>query len=211
MKEKDALYYHDLILYIKSCADIIEIEDDEVKERIKERQEDIPHLDEKGFWCELTEFNKDLFEFTLNISRKCNVVLQGPSDLANYPEETEALLKTYFIKIAQDYSETPGSRYIEDGSYSGEDFRDNYLEQRYLECLQAERKLVIDFDGGYGYNAGFLEEVFGGLIRKGYRALDLINNIVFISEDEPQIIEDIMIFMLEEDQRRFPRERKIQD
>lgn len=205
---KDALYYRDLIFYIEVCAGITKGEDSERFEHLNKKMAMIEHTENKRIYYTPTEFSYDVFMIAKELVNAYEWIKDGAKSLAKYPQETEELLKTYFIRIAKDYSEIPGARYIEDGLYSGEDFRDNYLEQRYLKCLKAERKLVIDFDGGYGYNVGFLEEVFGGLIRKGYRALDLINNIVFISEEEPKIIEDITNFMLEEDQRRFPRERK---
>ena len=123
-------------------------------------------------------------------------------------KETDELLKRFYINIAEDYSETPGSRYISDGPFSGEEFRDKLLEPRYLNCLHLGIKLIIDFDGGYGYPIAFLEEAFGGLVRKGYSGIDLLNNIVFISNEEPEIIEDITKFILEEEQRQFPRSRE---
>ncbi len=31
------------------------------------------------------------------------------------------------LKISEDYSETPGGRYIKEGKFSGEDFRNTHL------------------------------------------------------------------------------------
>ena len=123
-------------------------------------------------------------------------------------KETNELLKSFHINIAQDYSETPGARYISDGPFSGEEFRDKLLEPRYLNCLPLGIKLIIDFDGAYGYPITFLEEAFGGLVRKGYSVIDLLNNTIFVSNEEPKIIEDIKKLILEEEQRQFPRSRK---
>ena len=123
-------------------------------------------------------------------------------------KETNELLKSFHINIEQDYSETPGARYISDGPFSGEEFRDKLLEPRYLNCLPLGIKLIIDFDGGYGYPITFLEEAFGGLVRKGYSGIDLLNNTIFVSNEEPKIIEDIKKLILEEEQRQFPRSRK---
>ena len=123
-------------------------------------------------------------------------------------KETDELLKSFYINIAHDYSETPGARYISDGPFSGEEFRDKLLEPRYLNCLSLGIKLIIDFDGAYGYPITFLEEAFGGLVRKGYSGIDLLNNTIFVSNEEPKIIEDIKKLILEEEQRQFPRSRK---
>ena len=99
------------------------------------------------------------------------------------------------INIAEEYTETPGARYISDGPYSGEDFRDNILEEKYKECLKNKEQLIINFDGGYGYSTGFLEECFGGLVRKGYNGDEMLNTMIFISNEEPNLINDIIEYI----------------
>ena len=83
------------------------------------------------------------------------------------------------INICKDYTDTPGGRYISQGEFSGEDFRNKLLKPK-------------DLDGGYGYGSSFLEEAFGGLIRdldEDYKqALEIIQ---IKSNDEPSLIEDI--------------------
>lgn len=101
------------------------------------------------------------------------------------------------INIAEDYTTTPGARYISDGKYSGEDFRNNYLEPDLKKCLKNGEKLTINFDGGYGYGTSFLEESFGGLVRKGYSSQEILNNINFISNDEPSLIEKVKKYIVE--------------
>lgn len=101
------------------------------------------------------------------------------------------------INIAKDYTKTPGGRFKKDGKFSGEEFRNNYLEPKYLEALKNNDVLNIDLDGGYGYGSSFLEEAFGGLIRKlidDSKKVD-INIIKIKSEEEPQLIEDINKYM----------------
>lgn len=70
------------------------------------------------------------------------------------------------IVVSKDFTEIPGGRYREQGNHSAEEFRDEYLYPKYLTCLKNNEKLIIDLDGGYGYATTFLEEAFGGLIRK---------------------------------------------
>ena len=36
--------------------------------------------------------------------------------------------------IASEYSRTPGGRFIHEGKYSGEDFRETILKPLYLKC-----------------------------------------------------------------------------
>lgn len=95
------------------------------------------------------------------------------------------------IKIAKEYSKTPGARYVQDGPFSGEDFRDTILEKKYLECLNKKEKLTIDFDGGYGYGTSFLEESFGGLVRKGNDGKKILETMIFISKEEPDLINKV--------------------
>lgn len=71
-----------------------------------------------------------------------------------------------FIKVAEEFTETPGARYRNQGPFSGEEFIDSLLYPKYEEAIQKNEKLVVDLDGGYGYGSSFLEEAFGGLIRK---------------------------------------------
>lgn len=96
------------------------------------------------------------------------------------------------INICKEYTDTPGGRYISQGDFSGEDFKNKLLKPRYLEAIEKEETLIIDLDGGYGYGSSFLEEAFGGLIRdlnKNYK--QAIEVIILKSNDEPALIEDI--------------------
>lgn len=105
------------------------------------------------------------------------------------------------INIAEDYSDAVGERYISGGSFSGEDFRDNFLEPRYLQCLYEQDTLLVNFDGGYGYSPGFLEEVFGGMVRKGYTFEELMSVMKFISNDDTSLISDIIQYMSDQEAR----------
>lgn len=66
------------------------------------------------------------------------------------------------ISIAKDFSSYPGGRYKTHGPYTGEGFREELL----IPALKEYSKVIVNFDGGRGYNSSFLEEAFGGLIRK---------------------------------------------
>lgn len=103
------------------------------------------------------------------------------------------------INISKDFSPTPGGRYTIVGPFSGELFRDSVLEPQYLKCLYSQEKLVINFDGGYGYASGFLEEIFGGMVRKGYVVSELLSVMEFVSLEEPHIVADILTYMREQE------------
>jgi len=70
------------------------------------------------------------------------------------------------INIASDFSRTPGGRYISDGPFSGELFRERLLVPALRGALSSKGKVVVVLDGTRGYLSSFLEESFGGLVRE---------------------------------------------
>ena len=99
------------------------------------------------------------------------------------------------IKVIDDFSKTPGARYRSEGDYSGEEFREELLEPKFIDSKNNHEKLIIDLDGGYGYSTSFLEEAFGGLARK-YDPNEVDSIIDLISQDEPSLIEEIKGYIL---------------
>ena len=99
------------------------------------------------------------------------------------------------ITISKDFSETPGGRYISEGNFSGEEFREKILRKAFEKAKQTKQKLTINLDGGYGYPTSFLEEAFGGLARL-YGSSEVLNTLKFISEDEPPLIHEIESYIL---------------
>ena len=95
-----------------------------------------------------------------------------------------------FIKVATDYTKTPGGRHKKEGDFSGEDFRESILLPKYREALEKGCELIIDLDGGYGYAPSFLEEAFGGLARE-LKDDRIIRTINIISEEEPKLVDNI--------------------
>jgi hypothetical protein len=84
------------------------------------------------------------------------------------------------ISIARDFSRFPAGRFVADGPYPGEKFRDGIL----VPALQEASRVVILLDGTLGYGSSFLEETFGGLVRlRGFSANDLRSRLVLKSGD----------------------------
>lgn len=96
------------------------------------------------------------------------------------------------IKVAREFTECPGGRYVKNGPFSGEAFREEYLIPRIKELEEGQR-LVVDLDGGDGYGESFLEEAFGGLVRKMGKGV--IGKIEIISDDEPELKDTIRKYM----------------
>jgi hypothetical protein len=92
------------------------------------------------------------------------------------------------INIAIEFSTTPGARYRKDGKYSGEEFREVYLEPHFDG--EKDYKIKVIMDGAEGYATSFLEECFGGL-RRLYGEDVCLKRLVIISEEDPLLIEEI--------------------
>lgn len=67
-----------------------------------------------------------------------------------------------------------GPRFKRLGPESGEEFRDEYLIP-WLEENRGDEQLAVDFSGTIVYTPSFLEEAFGGAVRKGYLEIKNIN------------------------------------
>ena len=66
--------------------------------------------------------------------------------------------------------------------------------------MEKKEKLYVDLDGGYGYGSSFLEEAFGGLVRKlketNKKSLkNILDIVVIISNEEPAQIEKIQNYI----------------
>lgn len=93
------------------------------------------------------------------------------------------------IKVATDFTDSPGGRLRESGDFSGESFYEDLLKDKFEQALKAGTKLEVDFDGSYGYAASFISEVFGRLSREHDH--DTILKVLSLksTEDESLIIQ----------------------
>ncbi|MGH9844052.1 MAG: STAS-like domain-containing protein [Blastocatellia bacterium] len=104
------------------------------------------------------------------------------------------------LNIAGEFSRFPGSRYRQDGPYSGEEFRDTLLLPRFKEALDKRMKLIINLDGAAGYATSFLEEAFGGLARE-FGTEAVLRHLEFHSYDEPLLEREIQKYISEAGRR----------
>jgi len=83
------------------------------------------------------------------------------------------------INFRKDFSPYPGMRYRTSGWFSAEEFRDDFL----IPALKEHGVVCLELDGlSWSYPPYFLEEVFGGAIRKGIK---LDHNVLkLVSEDD---------------------------
>jgi hypothetical protein len=74
----------------------------------------------------------------------------------------EAMSDPIVIDVAAAFSPTPGGRFRSEGAFSGEEFRQDIVEPK----VDLGLIVIIDLDNAVGFTSSFLEEVFGGLVRK---------------------------------------------
>ncbi|MGE1157304.1 STAS-like domain-containing protein [Pantoea agglomerans] len=86
------------------------------------------------------------------------------------------------INIARDFSKTPFGRYYSDSPFSAEKFRKEILVPAFKN--NADGKVSVDFTGiALGIGSSFLEEAFGGLVRKeGIEKSNLKNRLIIKSK-----------------------------
>lgn len=80
------------------------------------------------------------------------------------------------ISISKEFSEFPAGRFIEDGPFSGERFRDDLL----APALKEFDQVTVNIDGTLGFGSSFLEEAFGGLIRVHKFSINELNSKLII-------------------------------
>jgi hypothetical protein len=88
------------------------------------------------------------------------------------------------IRVVE-YARSPGGRFRSDGPFSGEGFREEIVRPALTEAVQAGDRLEVELDGTSGYGSSFLEECFGGLIRKGAFEPDLVRRSLVVTAKSP--------------------------
>lgn len=111
--------------------------------------------------------------------------MKSPS---TYRGEKVRMVKQMRVNLL-DFTKTPGGRLRNYPTFSGEEFREDYLIPAIQESLDNGETLLIDLDGTYGFSYSFIAEAFGGLIREF--TLEVLKNIDIKSEEEPNVISDI--------------------
>ena len=91
------------------------------------------------------------------------------------------------INIAKDFTKSPGGRYMKDGSFSGELFREKFLVPKIRDAITQSNHVIIELDGTFGYASSFLDEAFGGLVREGYFDQKTLSKNLSFRATEPHV------------------------
>ena len=95
------------------------------------------------------------------------------------------------IIIAKDFTDALGARYRTDGPWSGEQFLEDILQNKFEKAVQNDGILFIDLDGVFGYPSSFVSGSFGKLsLDKGAELL--LRHIQFKSDDSPIRLDEVI-------------------
>lgn len=105
------------------------------------------------------------------------------------------------LRVASEFTNTPGPRKRVEGEHSGEQFLAELLRPRFVSAMKNGGSLSVNLDGAVGYPTSFLEEAFGGLAREfGPEAVEKILDIT--CTDEPYLNDQIRKFIREAKQAK---------
>lgn len=94
-QQKDSLYYSDLVYVIKKLAGLEVIDDEETNKRIISREESRKQCQSGANLGTLSDFEIELFDFSLKIAKKAGVKFKTPEEMAKYPHLVMESLKEY--------------------------------------------------------------------------------------------------------------------
>jgi hypothetical protein len=92
-------------------------------------------------------------------------------------------MKDIVLDIATEFTDEPGSRYIQLGPNSGEKFYDSLLLPKFKDAKKNNVKLIIKLDDVWGYPSSFISGSFGKL-SKEYGAEEVLKIIRLDGSDE---------------------------
>ncbi|TIR17567.1 MAG: DUF4325 domain-containing protein [Mesorhizobium sp.] len=103
------------------------------------------------------------------------------------------------IRVADEFSATPGGRYLSDGPFSGEDFRERIL----IPALNEGSPVTVVLDGTRGYPSSFLDEAFAGLARqRQWDRSQFSKHIKIVASPTYKIYEDDIYHYIDVSQKR---------
>ncbi|SFF82230.1 protein of unknown function [Duganella sp. CF458] len=86
------------------------------------------------------------------------------------------------INIAKEFSAYPVGRFYTDGPDSGERFREEFL----APAMKDGGLVRVELGGTEGYGSSFLEEAFGGVVRKfNLSEADVATRLELVADDDP--------------------------
>lgn len=100
------------------------------------------------------------------------------------------------IKVKDDFTEYPGTRFRKHSDNSAEQFYEEHLDPKFEEAMEKGVFMVVDLDGCAGFASSFLDQAFGSLAHK-YGLDEVEDRLVITSNECPSYIRDIKESMQE--------------
>lgn len=95
------------------------------------------------------------------------------------------------INVAKDFTRFPAGRYKSDGPFSGERFREEIL----APALKENDVLEVNLDGVAGYGSSFLDEAFGGLVRKNLLTASEVQSRIRLKASDESLVAEVLGYM----------------
>ena len=103
------------------------------------------------------------------------------------------------INLGKEFGRYPAGRYLADGPYNGQKFREEFL----IPALKGvDNEIEIDLSDARGLKSSFLEEAVGGLVRVGFTADDIVRRFKFVTRD-PSLVDEIYEYIREQEQEKY--------
>ena len=94
------------------------------------------------------------------------------------------------INIATDFFYFLGARIYSDGPFSGQEFYEKLLKDKFELAIKDGVKLKIILDGVEGYTSSFINEAFS-LLGNEFKPEIVWNNLIIVSNETPKYIEKV--------------------
>ncbi len=108
-------------------------------------------------------------------------------------------MKELKINISKDYNKILGGREKKISEFSGEDFRERFLD----EGFNIYDRITIELDGVLGYPWDFLDEVFGTMARR-HGAETVWGKINLVSQHSAHVVEKITYIINHSRKEKMP-------
>ena len=100
-------------------------------------------------------------------------------------------MNDFRIDVATDFFRNPFGRYRDDGERSAEVFREDML----VPAMREHAHVTVDLSGSNYYGSSFLEEVFGGLVRRHFTKHEMEEKLEILHDKLPSVVEEVQQYI----------------
>jgi hypothetical protein len=89
--------------------------------------------------------------------------------------------------LVADFSKYPSGRDDQDGTHNGEKYRISVLKPALEQAVRTKQTICVSLKGVMSFGSSFLEEAFGGLVRKEGFSKEQLQKILRIETGKPSL------------------------